>query len=134
MSKYTKGKWQVSDTAFGRNCRKFVVNSTSDEIAIAEGDTKAEAEANAELIAQAPELLAERDALKAEVEKLKTEINSISQRFNYEISTTRKLKALNAELVGALKEALKDYDPAESWGSVIDRGLRLIAKAENNGE
>lgn len=105
MSKHTEGKWEVNEDS---PYKIVVVSPWSDKVKPGNTPTfadyrgahicyiefntgvptKAQAEANARLIAAAPELLE------------------------------------------ALKEALKDYDPAESWGSVIDKGLRAIAKAE----
>lgn len=63
---YTKGEWAVTNTAFERfstfrgkrtGARTFVTNGFElDEIAEVQGDTEEEAEANAHLIAAAPDM------------------------------------------------------------------------------
>lgn len=62
---YTKGEWKLNDTAFSRystyrgkvsGARTFVVNEGLEQIAEAQGSTQIEAEANAHLIAAAPEM------------------------------------------------------------------------------
>lgn len=52
MAEYTRGKWAVASAGFDRNFRKFVImdDEFHNLIAEAKGDTREEAEANANLI------------------------------------------------------------------------------------
>lgn len=60
---YTKGEWRVNDCAFKLFYRQFVVDDDLNEIAEAQGITLEQAEANAHLIAAAPDIYEALEAI-----------------------------------------------------------------------
>ena len=109
MTQHTPGPWTMTNQPrFGGRQRNIVGGPAQIDVATAQGHDADVAEANARLIAAAPETAAERD----------------------------RLKAINAELLGALKRLCDQVEaqPEESAVLVptgaVRRGRAAIAKAQ----
>ncbi len=148
-TKHTPGPWTINQEE-GTVSKYRIYSSNPDKEVLGanigwfdpDQETSEQGQANAELIASAPDLLRERDELKTTNAAIRVSLNNALER---EIKATDKviaLQSLNAELLEALKECDSILDRSDVAYHLSQKGdmalrnnlVRKVRQAINKAE